>query len=184
MYIDNISQGDEVAFQTYVRNRYIGCSGTYCTPTAGPGLYMDSYDWLTNTVNGFQIYRKYGKGNVRVGEVVAIYYTKEKKWLQSYSSYFRKDTCPGKPSDKDGMEDDEKWYTCSENVFKIYAKGKSVGDDIHRGDDISLYILREKRWFSAESSYIQKNTCSGTSRPPSAHTYDTCYKEVFKLFKR
>ena len=77
---------------------------------------------LTN--NGFQIYRKYGKGNVRVGKVVAIYYTKEKKWLKSYSAYFRKDTCPGKPSDKDGMEDDEKWYTCSESVFKIYAMGK------------------------------------------------------------
>ena len=145
---------------------------------------MNYYDWLTSKHNGFQIYRMNGKGNVRVGEVVAIYYTKEKKWLKSYSSYYIKDTCPGKPSQGNGMEDYEKWIECSESVFKIYAMGKSVGDDIRRGDDISLYVIRDKKWFSAESSYIQTKTCSGTSRPPSSHSYDQCYKEVFTLFKR
>ena len=82
------------------------------------------------------------------------------------------------------MEASEKWIACPESVFKIYAMGKSVGDAIRRDDDISLYVIKDKKWFSAESSYIEMKTCSGTSRPPSSHTYDTCYKEVFKLFKR
>ena len=183
-FADNVSQGDAVAFQTYLRTKYIGCSSTYCTPTSGPGLYMNSYDWLTNSVTGFQIYRMNGKGDIRVGEVVAIYYLKEKKWMKCSGTYCTKDTCPGNPSQGNGMEDYEKWIGCSESVFKIYANGKSNGDNVRRGDDISLYHLKDMKWLSAETSYIQKNTCLGTSRPPSSHSYDTCYKEVFELFKR
>ena len=66
-FADNVSQGSAVAFQAYLRTRYIGCSSTYCTPTSGPGLYMNFYDWQTNPVTGFQIYRKNGKGDIRVG---------------------------------------------------------------------------------------------------------------------
>lgn len=167
-----------------MRNEYIGCSDKYCKPTTGPGLYMDTGDWDEHPATTFQIYRMHGEGDVMVGEVVALYYPKDKKWMMSSGLHLVKDTCPGEPSEEHGMEDDEKWFACSESVFKIYAKGKNVGDDIYRGDDISLYIIRDRKWFASESNYIQKTSCSGTSRPISDELYDSCYKEVFELFKR
>ena len=183
-FVDKIAQGAVVAFQTYQKNKYIGCSSTYCTLTTGPGLYMNDNDWVTHPVTGFQIYRMNGKGNVRVGEVVAIYYPKEKKWMKCSGTYCRKDTCPGRPSQGRGMENYEKWIGCSESAFKIYARGRKEGEDIRSRDDISLYHIRDRRWLSAEGYYIQERTCFGTTRPPSSRTYDTCYKGVFELFKR
>ena len=91
--------------------------------------------------------------------------------------------CPGRPSQGNGMEDYEKWIGCSESVFKIYANRRNEGDNIRRGDDIALYHVKDRKWVSTQTSYIQKSTCFGTTRPPSSHLYDTCYKEVFELFK-
>ena len=146
---------------------------------------MNTNDWDKYPVTGFQIYRMNGRGKVKAGEAVAIYYPKEKKWMKCSGSYCTKDTCPGRPSQGSGMEDGEKWYTCSESVFKIYANGRNEGANIRRGDDIALYHLKDEKWVSAESYYIQiKSTCSSTTRPPPSHIYDTCYKEVFELFKR
>ena len=167
-----------------MRNEYIGCSGTYCTPTTGPGLYMDTDDWDEHPATTFQIYRMHGEGDVMVGEAVALYYPKDKKWMMSSGLHLVKDTCPGEPSEEHGMEDDEKWYACPESVFKIYAKGKSVGDDILRGDDITLYHLNDKKWPSAETDKIHQKACYGTTHPPVYAKYDMCVKEVFKLLKR
>ena len=168
-----------------MRYQYIACDRPYCHAVHfGAGLYFDKSDWVDYSAQSFQIYRMNGKGNVRVGEVIAIYYPYNRNWITSNTQYLVGDNCPGNPSEAHGMADAKKWESCPGNVFKIYAKGKSVGDDILRGDDIALYIIRDSKWFASESSFIQKTSCSGTSRPLSDEMYDSCYKEVFELLKR
>ena len=64
-FVNKITQWYAVAFQTFQKNKYIGCASTYCTLTTGPGLYMNDNEWVTHTVTDFQIYRMNGKGSAR-----------------------------------------------------------------------------------------------------------------------
>ena len=168
-----------------MRYQYIACDRPYCHAVHfGAGLYFDKSDWVDYSAQSFQIYRMNGKGNVRVGEVIALYYPYNHDWITSNTQYLVRDNCPGNPSEAHGMADAKKWESCPGNVFKIYAKGKSVGDDILRGDDITLYHLNDKKWPSAETDKIHQKACYGTTHPPVYAKYDMCVKEVFKLLKR
>ena len=129
---------------------------------------MNTYDWYTNPVTGFQIYRMNGKGEVKVRDVPA--HTAQKILAQE-----KQVKEMGWKIMRNGLD--------ALSVFKIYANRRNEGDNIRRGDDISLYHVKDRKWVSAQTSCIQKSTCFGATRPPSSHSYDTCYKEVLELFK-
>ena len=88
-------------------------------------MEMSWYDWVNCTGAIFRIYRASGKGAVRSGDLVGIYYTRT-SWLSCVgrNTDCGKSKCPGSPTSQDGFENRDKWYECPGNVFRIYAKGK------------------------------------------------------------
>lgn len=132
----------------------------------------------------FRIFRHRGKGAIRAGEVVAFYYPKDVKWMTCNSKWCFKNTCPGNPTIFHGMESSEKWEACSDNVFKIYARGRKLGERLRRNDAILLYSLRYSKWVSVYGTWIAQGTCPDSGRPPASSKYDTCYKPVFELWKQ
>ena len=185
-----IQHGDEVAFQVLgQKSKYLQCKGTYswptyCTQSIGPGMFMDSSDWGEYPSAAFRIYRRSGKGTVKAGEVVAIYFPKQAKWMKCDSAWCLKTTCPGYPTTSHGMASDEKWHICPQNVFKIYARGRQLGQALQANDEILLYSLKYCKWVSVAGTWIAQRTCPGYHRPPASSKYDTCYKSVFELWKR
>ena len=145
---------------------------------------METYDWGEYPSATFRIFRHRGKGAIRAGEVVAFYYPKDVKWMTCNSKWCFKNTCPGSPTIFHGMESSEKWEACSDNVFKIYARGRKLGERLQRNDAILLYSLRYSKWVSVYGTWIAQGTCPDSGRPPASSKYDTCYKPVFELWKR
>ena len=180
-----LQHGDEVALQVLAQKRkYLQCKGYWCTPSTGPGLFMDPPDWGGYPIATFRIFRHKGRGAIRAGEAVAFYYPKDVKWMKCGSSWCSKNICPGNPTMSHGMADSEKWQACSHNVFKIYARGRKRGQTIRTNDAILLYSLQYSKWVSVYGSYIALGTCPGSGRPPAPSKYDTCYNTVFELWKR
>ena len=70
-------------------------------------------------------------------------------------------------------------------MFKIYAKGKGVGERVREYDDVMFYYVQEGKWVSQLSTQrTRKRTCPGTRRPPPYPKYDRCGAEVFKIWLR
>lgn len=124
-----LQYGDEVALQVLAEKpKYLQYKGYWCTQSTGPGLFMETHDWGEYPSATFRIYRHRGKGAILAGETVAFYYPKDIKWMTCDSKWCFKNTCPGSPTIFHGMESSEKWQACSDNVFKIYARGRKLGE--------------------------------------------------------
>ena len=54
--------------------------------------------------------------------------------------------CPGTPTSAHGFANQDKWLICFGEVFRIYAKGKSIGQAIRDHDDIFLYYVNANKW--------------------------------------
>ena len=69
-------------------------------------------------------------------------------------------------------------------MFRIYAKGKGVGQRVREGDDVMFYYVQQPgRWVSqALTQRTRKRTCPGFAKPPSHSKYDRCRAEVFKIW--
>ena len=192
-FAGKIQHGDEVAFQVLGKNlKYLQCKETYrrflgfryrsyyYISSTGPGLFMNSNDWESHPNATFQIYR-------RAGEVVAIYVPQQKKWMKCGSTWCQTNTCPGNPTTTHGMANDAKQHTCPQNVFKIYARGRELGESLKANDEILLYTLQYGKWVSetnSSSNWLGQRTCPGSHRPPASSKYDTCYDAVFELWKQ
>ena len=77
--------------------------------------------------------------------------------------------------------------TCPQNVFKIYARGRELGESLKTNDEILLYTLQYGKWVSetnSSSNWLGQRTCPGSHRPPASSKYDTCYDAVFELWKQ
>jgi hypothetical protein len=181
-----IRHGDTVAFQTSTRYHWLGCAGTNCIGASHPGMYLTGNDWNDCWGEVFRIYRARGPGTVRVGDLVGIYYPKQRgHWMGCSGNECRRSPCPGNPTNAHGFASQEKWYTCSGEVFKIYARGKASGAIIDTTDDVSLYYLNRGLWVSqGHDTHTMKQPCLGTSRPPASLIYDGCAHEIFKIRKR
>ena len=83
-----------------------------------------------------------------------------------------------------GFATAEKWFQCGGEVFRIYAKGKGVGQRVREGDDVMFYYVQQPgRWVSqASTQRTRKRTCPGFAKPPSNSKYDRCRAEVFKIW--
>ena len=179
-----IRHGSKVAFQSYIRYSWLGCSGstTSCANRGCPGLYMRGNDWSSCYKNVFQIFRAKGYGDVRVGDLVGLYLIRETgKWFGCRATLCAKNTCPGAARYKYGFNTPELWYRCYGSVFQIYAHGKQLGDTVNDQDDIMLFYLQDQDWIGAYSSDHHRG-CPGTTRPPLVNKYDSCGGEVYKIW--
>ena len=181
-----VRHGSTVAFQAYVKHDWLGCSTTTtsCSKSGCPVLYMEGNDWNTCRENVFQIFRAHGHGDVRVGDLVGLYLTRESgKWFDCSQNACRKSSCPGIASYEYGFDTREKWYRCYGSVFKIYAQGKQLGETITDQDDIMLFYLQGLNWLCTHGA---NNHCTspGTIRPPPYSRFDLCWGEVYKIWNR
>ena len=148
-------------------------------------MHFSGTDWTTCFGEVFRIYRASGTGQVRVGDLVGLYYPATAGiWLGCTGNTCPRSSCPGQATTAHGFASEENWYTCCSEVLKIYANGKANGDAINSGDDIMLYSLDLGRWVAQGDGDTTTTTCAGTTRPPPAAKFDECYKETFKIWKR
>ena len=182
-----VRHGSKVAFQSRLKIYWLGCSTTTtsCANSECPGMYIKGNEWNSCSQNVFQIFRAKGHGDVRVGDLVGLYLTRESgKWLTCHETTCRKEhVCPGIASYEYGFDTPEKWYRCYGAVFKIYAHEKQLGDTVNDQDDIMLFYLQALNWIRATNSNHHDN-CPGTTRPPPHNKYDACSGEVYKIWKR
>ena len=147
-FAGKIQYGDEVAFQVLGEKlKNLQCKGTsswpaYCTQSTGPGMFMDSNDWGKYPSATFRIYRHRGKGAVRAGEVVAIYFPKQTKWMKCDSAWCQTNTCPGNPTTTHGMANEEKWHMPTE-CFQNLCSGERA-----------WWITQDKWWNLAVYSAV------------------------------
>ena len=178
-----LTQGDTVALQTYVRNAWVGCSGTICKPAPCPGGYFDGSDWSNCWGEVFEIYKSNGPSDIHSGDLVGFHYPRENgKWLGCSDDDCKRAPCPGKPTTAYGFSSPDKWVNCWGEVFKIYGYSKNNGDDINSGDEIMLQYVNTGQWVDGNGD-IDKATCPG-SAPPHTSKFDTCSFQVFKIVER
>lgn len=182
-----IYQGDTVALQSVKRSLWLGCARDPCGDVSCLGLYFVGNDWIRCAGEVFQVYRADGPGEIHVGDLVGIFYPhKFTTWLGCSGSECQKSTCPGKPTATYGFATHDRWSTCSGEVFKIYANGKSDKTVINLGDDIFLYHVAANTWVSiiSRNAIIRQLICPGSSRPPAPIKYDRCQSELFRIWKQ
>jgi len=182
-----VRHGSTVALQAvYSKHDWLGCSTTTtsCVNSQCPGLYMEGQDWNTCRQNVFQIFRAQGHGDVKVGDLVGLYLTRESgKWFGCHTTACIKNICPHIASYEYGFDAPEKWYRCYGSVFKIYARGKQLGETICDRDHIMLFYLQALNWIGAYGSDHHR-TCPGSTRPPPPSKYDHCGGENYEIWKK
>ena len=148
---------------------------------------MSGNDWSRCWGQVFEIYRHKGPGVVRSGDLVGLHYPRERgKWLNCAGGHHLcgKAPCPGRPTMRHGFKGSGQWHSCWQEVFRIFAKGKSIGTPIQPQDDVSLLLPRMKSWVSQCSGHTRARSCLGTSLPPSLSKFDFCACETFKIYKK
>ena len=83
-----------------------------------------------------------------------------------------------------GFQDTERWYHCYGEVFKIYARGKGIGDAIEEHDHVSLFHIQEQRWLSMHDHIARLGSCPGLIRPRCIENYDYCPRTTFEIWSR
>ena len=185
-----VVQGSTIALQiVYDKRTWLSCSTSNCRRQTCPILYMDPQDWTRCWGQVFQIYRQKGPGNVVVGDVVGLHYPQEHgQWLSLAEGYGYKKSCPGHPNLSSGFATHYTWFQCWGEVFKIFARGydgkvKDLGEVIREHDIIMLCFINQHK-FVGFFDVLDLRTCPGTTLPPPANVYDTCWGEVAELWLR
>ena len=148
---------------------------------------MSGNDWSRCSGEVFEIYRRKGPGVVRSGDKVSLHYPRERgRWLGCAGVHScGKATCPGQPTMRYGFQNSGKWGPCWGEVYRIFAKGKNVGNRIRPMDDVFLYLINRKLWVSqCSSGHTRLRSCPGTSLPPPSSKFDSCSCETFKIYKK
>ena len=174
-----------MAFQSYHRGRWFSCAPNPCKSThTCPGFAISGSEWNC-WGEVFRFYRTRGPGAVRVGDVVGVYYPREPgKWLGCAGGNCVKATCPGRPSNTYGFQNSEKWTVCPGEVFVIYAQGKTVGSTINKHDIIMLYYLIGNQWVNLANTTVARGSGPGTTRPPSAATYESQWSYTLEVWRQ
>ena len=164
----------------YDKNSYLRCPPTgsgYCSTSTCPGMIMDTTDWTTCAENVFQIYHNSGPGFIQVGDYVAIYFPRARKWFSMYRNRGHlQSQCPGLPNRIYGFHRADSWIYCGAEVFRIYAEGKKNGQIIQDQDTIILYYPVGKQYLKLGAGIPILQSCPGIHPP-----YDKCPGEVFEI---
>ena len=177
-----IRQGDTIALQTHIKEKWLSCFGHECGTVGCPGAIFEGKDWNNCRGEVLQIY-KLSPGIIRSGDLVALHYPlQHANWLGCLNDVCRKERCPGNPSTRCGFATEDSWYQCYGEVYRIFAYGKRRGAIINSGDDTMLYFLNTKTWVNGEGVVEGKNSCPGRA-PPRRNKFDVCAHEVFTIIK-
>ena len=81
------------------------------------------------------------------------------------------------------MNTEDQWFQCSGAVFRIFVRGKCVGEPILEHDQIVLLLVDKEKYvgFNSPPTLTQ---CLGSTYPPPIEKYDTCFLEVAELWLR
>ena len=122
---------------------------------------------------------------MRVGDVVGVHYPHELgKWLGCVGGNCGRYTCPGIPSTTHGFHSQDKWTLCPGEVFRIYAQGKREGSIINEHDIIMLYYVVGNQWVNLANDIVARGSGPGTTRPPSASTYESHSTYTLEIWKQ
>ena len=70
-------------------------------------------------------------------------------------------------------------------MFKIYARGKAIGETIEEHDDITLFYILGQQWVGlVDNNPPTLRTDAGNVRPPPPGIYDRAWGVVFELWLR
>ena len=179
-----LESGSIIALQIYDQ-RWLSLSSTYSSSSNCPGVTFNVDDWTRCPGEVLAIYRMKGPGPVLSGDTVGIYYPNGKTWFSMSSGRGHKDSCPGVPNINTGFNRDSLWVKCWGDVFTVYAKGKSDGDQITRGNRLAFY-------FPADPSHVSFNTgdttlsqcmrrLSDNNSKPSACAFEACTEDIVRV---
>ena len=147
---------------------------------------MQENDWNNCQGEVFKIHREKGRGKVKVGDTIAISYSREiGKWFSCAGRLCGKATCPGHScNSRSGFSSPHKWNQCGGEVFKMYARGKRVGASIYSRDHVILYYVSGRDWVGLVGRHPDHRGCPGKHLPPPSQKYDSCWGEVFDVWVR
>ena len=163
-------------------NYWLSCWEHTCDRKTCPGVYITEADKMGCRGERFRIYRASGPGIVRAGDLIGIYYPYGSSWLGCAGSECVRASCPGTLSTTYGFQDIERWYRCYGEVFKIYARGKGIGDAIEEHDHVSLFHLQQQKWLSMTETIATISSCPGSVRPRTIGNYERCWGETFEIW--
>ena len=181
-----IFSGSTITIQIVHNKRlHVGCYGGNCGGATCPGLYFSPWDYGRCRGEVFQVYRAAGPGAVRVGDDVGFYYPERRQWISAVRSQTNLAPCPGVPRNSRHRLNTSCWG----EVFKIYARGKRVGQPIGESDSVMIYYPRSRGFLQYPHSNglrdgLVRSTCPGRYKPPSLRAYDRCFQYVFEIHQR
>ena len=124
-------------------------------------------------------------GTVQSGERVHFQYvTTGNQWLGCpHNNRCDKRPCPGSLSNAAKIVG-----RCTGEVFRIYARGRGVGQTIYNGDLVMMHLPAYGSKYisiqgSSEGADTSMNYCPGTV-PPAYLSYSFCSNNVFRIYKR
>lgn len=167
--------GSTFALQLMQKDHWFTCVRSKCGGATCPQLFFRGSDWNNCGGEVFQMYRAAGPGPILTGDFVGLYYPRENSWFSMWQGWGRKLTCPGKPSTNLGFQDQERWYRCPGEVFRVYAEGKPEGAEINDQDTLSLYYPFSQKYVAFKITEVALDGCPvKRSKPPSDQAFDEC----------
>jgi hypothetical protein len=161
---------------------WFGCWAKHNCRTANcPGLLFPA-DRKNCAGEIFRMYKRRGSGNIRVGDEIGLYYITAKEWVSAWDFNGGVSGCPGSPSSTLGLNIPSN--QCQGEIFRVYALGRSIGEDVRNGDFIMLnYKHGGHEWLSLRFKFVSKSTCPGGGYPPPAYKYQECDGSSFQVIK-
>ena len=180
----DVMHGSTVMIQ-FDKSSYLRCPRSgfgYCSTNQCPGMVVKSNDWARCGENVFEIYHSTRPGVIRVGDYVALYLPRARKWFSMYTNKGRlQRQCPGLPNKIYGFHRKDYWQHCGSEVFRIYAEGKRNGQIIKDEDTITLYHPAGRQYLKLGAGTPTLHSCPGKCPPTNPNTYDVCVGEVFDI---
>ena len=163
---------------------WFSCTASVCDLRSCPYSGNNIRDF--NSCHGelFRIVVENG-GSVQSGNRVRFQYvTWGNHWLGCpRNNRCDKRPCPGSLSNAANFNNG-----CSGETFRIYARGRAVGQTIYNGDLVMIYLPAYDGKYisiqgSSEGSDTSMNHCPG-STPPAYLSYSFCSNNVFRVYKK
>ena len=99
-----------------------------------------------------------------------------------------KNSCPGIPNIKTGFNENSLWLKCWGEVFIVYAKGKSDGDQITEGNRLAFFFPAEPSHLSFDNDDTTLSQCmlrlSDNNPVPSTCAFEACTQDIVKVVIR
>ena len=170
------------------RNAWLGCPDPYygiCDLRTCPS-FNDNYRHFDGRCWGalFQIVGDGTHGSaIKSGQQIRLRYLHEhNSWMGCPNdNRYDKRTCPGTTAQGSNFS------RCGEEIFKIYARGRTDGQIIYNGDVVMLYYVHDGKYVTIEGQNIGDDTslnfCPGVT-PPAYLSYGICSKNAFRIYRK